>query len=493
MSRVRLPAWSMEYAVCFVTGFVILVLELVAFRLLAPYFGISNQVTGIIINGILLAMAIGYLLGGYAADRKRSPGLPYLAILLSTLYLTAVYATYGPMLQLLTGYPLISGVSAAVVLMFFLPITLLAIVPPYFIKTISSEQGVGKTAGGIYALSTLGSILGGLSTTFFFIPLLGSRNTFLLAILCLLMISLPALWGMTRLAAPLSLLAVPLLLPLSDRQLVQQLYRGESEYNLITVTEQGGDRFLHLNHQFGQHSKSLDPQTMLSGYYYDDFLFPQMLVNADTTLILGNGAGTVMTQTGYFFPTRIDGVEIDSQLTRIGQTYFDLKPSLRHKIFHEDARRFVNQSDRTYDVICVDVYAGGPYVPFHVASVEFYQRLRQMLSADGILAVNIPFFSSGTELAEYFHNTIARVFPDSTYVFENMLYGFNSRTERAELRDRIAQANLPQELKDLGKKILTDLRWIEVKHTNKIFTDDQAPVAMLTDQALRTTSGSPIE
>ena len=86
----------MEYITCFVTGFAVLVFELASFRLLAPYFGVSTYVTGSIINTILLALSIGYILGGYAADKYKSARLPYLVILASTLYLFLISCNHCP-------------------------------------------------------------------------------------------------------------------------------------------------------------------------------------------------------------------------------------------------------------------------------------------------------------------------------------------------------------------------------------------------------------
>ena len=119
--------------------------ELAAFRILAPYFGMSSYVTGIIINVILLALAAGYVLGGQVADRHRSWKLPYLAVLLSASYLLLVYLFYGPLLQFFSIRSAIIGTAFTVLLMFFVPMVLLAFLPPYLIRLISTERAVGRS------------------------------------------------------------------------------------------------------------------------------------------------------------------------------------------------------------------------------------------------------------------------------------------------------------------------------------------------------------
>lgn len=481
--RMSLPKYTSAYLVCFVTGFVVLVVELVAFRLLAPYFGMASHVTGIVINGVLLALAVGYYLGGYVADRWQVLRLPYVAIFLSAVYLIAVYALYTPLLLAVSRYPATAGVAAAVVAMFFIPVALLALVPPYFIKAISRDQGVGRVSGRIYAVSTLGSILGGLATTFLLIPNFGSRASFLLAIVCLLVVALPVLPKLATVASTFFLLwAVPVSSPgVEDGAFV---YQEESAYNHITVTRHGEGLFLRLNDGFGQHSATLNPDTKLSGYYYDNFLFPQMLVAADKTLILGNGSGTIMSQTSHFFETKVDGVELDPKLTAIGQAHFGLQLDSAKQVYHQDARVFVRETSQRYDVICLDVYAGGPYIPFHVATVEFFAQLRELLTPEGILAVNLPFFSHEAELGEYLQNSIASVFPGSTYVSDGMAFSFNRTTSPDDLAEKLNTSRLPEILVDLGRTILSDFQLVSVSQTDRVFSDDFAPIEKLTAEAL---------
>jgi spermidine synthase len=471
------------YSICFITGFIILMLELTAFRLLAPFFGMSIYISGTIINIILLALAAGYLLGGYVADRKSSAMLPYSVIFTATCYLFLIYMSYSPLLRSLSRMPLLLGASLSTILMFFIPVTLLSFIPPYIVKQKAGKAATGKTTGKVYALSTLGSIFGGISTTFIFIPMFGSRVTFLIANLFLAFVSLI---GFRRVFLSITLfIFLPLyVFPDSSSQQDELVYQGESAYNYIAIQEYEGTLFLKLNDGLGQHSASLKPDTMLTNYYYDRFLFAQMLMEAEKTLILGNGAGTSMMQTAHFFNTKIDGVEIDPLLTRLGQTYFGLELNTQSRVFHEDARVFMNNLNHKYDIIYVDIYAGGPWIPFHVATANFYQLAKTALSRSGVVAINLPYFSIDTKLGDYFFDTIKSVFTESVYRSGNMVYAFNGHISQRKIVELVTKRSLPFELKKMGQRIAMELEPVQATHRQIIFTDDVAPVAAMTYAAL---------
>jgi len=472
----------MEYITCFITGFAVLVFELASFRLLAPYFGVSSYVTGSIINTILLALSIGYVLGGYAADKYKSARLPYLVILGSTVYLFLIYAVYPQILQSLSFRSVILGSSTAILSMFFMPMVLLAFIPPYFIKLLAHKNNVGKAAGGIFSLSTIGSIVGGVATTFLFIPHLGSRTTFFLTVILLLVISVAGLWRFTKFSPLLLLLFIPFKFVSANTS--DFLYSTESEYNIIMVTEDHGQRFLRLNKLWGHHSKSLNPETKLSGDYYDEFLVAQLFSDAKTTLILGNAAGTSMMQTRHFFSTRVDGVEIDPVITEVGKEFFGLVLDDKTRIYHEDARTYLIKNQEKYDVIYVDIFAGSPYVPFHVITIEFFELVKAALSENGVMAINLHPYPPGAELKEYILNTIVTVFPYS-FLSQPLLYSFKSPTNLPILSASLNRRKIPLSLGPIASRTLQKLRKLKLASVEKIFTDDYAPVESMTYALLR--------
>jgi len=480
----------MEYITCFVTGFAVLVFELASFRLLAPYFGVSTYVTGSIINTILLALSIGYVLGGYAADKYKSARLPYLVILASTVYLFLIYAVYPQILQSLSMRSVILGSSTAILSMFFIPMVLLAFIPPYFIKLLAHKNHVGKAAGGIFSLSTVGSITGGIATTFLFIPHLGSRITFFLTVILLLVISVAGLWRFTKFSPLLLFLFIPFKFVSANTS--DFLYSTESEYNIIMVTQEYGQRFLRLNKLWGYHSKSLNPETKLSGDYYDEFLVAQLFCDAKTTLILGNAAGTSMMQTRHFFSTTVDGVEIDPVITEVGKKYFGLVLDDKTRIYHEDARTYLIKNQKKYDVIYVDIFAGSAYVPFHVTTKEFFELAKGALSENGVMAINLEPYPAGAEIKEYILNTVVTVFPYS-FLSRPILYAFKSPTDLPKLRASLDRRKIPFSLVPIASRTLQRMRKVQLTSAEKIFTDDYAPVQSMTYAILRELRSSEID
>lgn len=481
----KLKKEFLYYITCFTTGFAILVFELLSFRMLAPYFGNSSIVIGTIINSILLALAVGYYLGGYIADKKKSSELIYHVIIISSFYMLGVYLTYPVFLKNISGLPVITGTLIAVIVLFFLPMILLSFVPPYLIKVISSKDNIGISSGKIFSLSTVGSIMGGIFTTFFFIPVIGTKMSILISCIMLFLIGV---FGLGRLKLlPLSLLfviAAPFALTVDSKANI--IYKDESVYNIISVEQDKGIiYYLRLNSNVGHHSVYIKGRA-LTTTYTDIHLFPHMIKDAKKTLILGNASGTMMTQISHFFDRAIDGVEIDEELTQVGLKYFGLVLNAQKKVFHEDARVFLQKNKEKYDIIHVDLYAGNPYIPFHLSTIEFFKLVKESLSDNGIVVVNYPkFLEKNKKLSEYYIGTVQSVFP-STFISHETLFAFKADTSALDIKKLIASKNFSRrELIEVAQKALAKLKVVENQEKAAFFTDDLAPVELMTFKALK--------
>src|SRR6202162_6323779 len=155
--------------------------EFGASRLLAPYFGTSLYVWGVLIGLILIYLSAGYVIGGRLADRHpRDEGL-YPVTAWAGLWIGVIpLVSYPILLASQQGFKdlsvgLVAGTLLAVVLLFAIPVILLGCVSPFAIRLLlkNVETG-GNTAGRIYALSTAGSILGTFLPVFWFIPTFGT-------------------------------------------------------------------------------------------------------------------------------------------------------------------------------------------------------------------------------------------------------------------------------------------------------------------------------
>lgn len=189
----RRPLDLLVYCVAFLSGGVLLGLEIVASRILAPYFGNSVYVWGSLISVFLLALSIGYWLGGVQADRR--PSLLVLARILASaavciLILPLVYLPVGRYVADL-GLEFRFSVVLISMLFFLVPSVLMGMVSPFVIKlSATGMEEIGRTAGLVYAISTLGSISGAIAVSFFFIQWLGTRSIVVVLGLVLLVLAL---------------------------------------------------------------------------------------------------------------------------------------------------------------------------------------------------------------------------------------------------------------------------------------------------------------
>lgn len=470
------------YISSFITGATTLIIELVSFRMLAPYFGTSSYVTGITINIVLLALAIGYYVGGYIGDKFYNEKLPFFLLLLTSFYLFFIFIFYNKFLTLVSELNVIVGTILSVLSMFFTPIIIFAFIPTYFIKNLASKTTLGKTAGAIYSLSTIGSIIGGILTTFIFIPYFGSKTTFLLGIVIIFIISII---GLTISLKQLFLLIffLPIFFIPTKSYEYNFIYSKESEYNIIKLEKVFDDIYVYLNNQFAFFSKSLN-KDMLSESYFDYFLLGPIINNAKNILILGNGAGTSMISLSHFFKAKIEGIEIDSALTDVGKTFFNLRESENIKIIHQDARVYINRTKEKYDIIIVDLYNGGTYVPFHLATKEFFRAIYKKLNSDGIMIVNIPFYAQNNLLEEYYLNTIYSFFKNN-FVADNILFSFKSNITISEIEKKLDNYNESNILKKRINEIRNNITECQIKNSKNFFTDNRSMIEKLTFSAIK--------
>lgn len=173
------------YLTSFLCGATIMVLEILGFRLLPPYFGSSISVWGSLLGVVMVALSIGYYAGGWLADRTPHPGVLYLMVLVAAGYTLLVLVTYRDFLQFAMRFDLVTGSLVASLLLFAIPMAALGTVSPFIIRLLAREGAVGTVAGHVYAVSTVGSIAGTFLTSFYLIPTVGIRASLGLALVTL--------------------------------------------------------------------------------------------------------------------------------------------------------------------------------------------------------------------------------------------------------------------------------------------------------------------
>jgi spermidine synthase len=482
----------------FVVGTGSLGAEIAAVRLLAPYFGASTIVWANTIGIVLVALSVGYWLGGRLADRHpHMRGLCLLALAAAGLLALVPFAA-DPLLDL--GVEALDSISAGafigsllgVLVLVAVPVMLLGAVSPYAIRlAVSTVEEAGTVAGRLYALSTAGSLAGTLISALLLIPLVGTRRTFLVFALA---IALMAVWGLRPVrryalapAAIAALIALPVgTLKAADTDGGRVIHEAETEYQYARVVEYpDGHRTLELNEGQAQHS-IYDPDTVLTGDVWDAHLvlgFAGFDEPPRRVAILGNAAGTTSRAYEEFFPeTRIDGVEIDGELSEIGREYFDMNNPRLH-LYHEDARPFLRRIDAEYDQISVDAYRQ-PYIPFYLTTEEFFETVKDRLRPGGVLVVNVGHPEGQDDLEKVLTATMGEVFPnvmrDPMEDTNTLLVASEAPLSAENLRD--AALDVQDGLR--GTMLAAASRLEPGLTGGEVYTDDKAPVEWLIDKSI---------
>jgi spermidine synthase len=478
----------------FVVGAASLGAEIAAARLLAPYFGASTVVWANTIGVVLVALSVGYWFGGRFADRHPHMRGLCLLVLAAALLIAVVPFAARPFLGFSAdAFDSVSvggfaGSLFGVLVLVAVPVTLLGAAAPWAVRlAVADIDRSGEVVGRLYATSTAGSLLGTMLAALLLIPALGTQRTFLVFALALALVAVAGL-GWRFLAAP-ALLALVFSLPVGTIKAADTgrvLYEAETTQEYARVVERpDGTRVLELNEGQAVHSL-YRPGSYLTGDYWDGHLvLPFAAGNGAPRriAILGNGAGTVARAYGHFFPgVAVDAVEIDPELTELGRRFFDLR-NPRMRTFAEDARPWLRRSAGGYDAIMVDAYRQ-PYIPFYLATREFFELARERLAPGGVAIVNVGHPEGSDELERVLGRTLAEAFPTvMRYPIEstNTLLLASDSPLSADRLGRGA-AGLPLALRPLAREAAAALG--PRLAGGEVYTDDRAPVEWLVDSSL---------
>jgi len=384
----------------FLSGMGTLMIEVASFRLVAPFFGTSIFVYTNILGIIMAALAVGYFFGGKLADKfpkENTLGIIFV--------ITGVVDALLPIIAL----PLFSKISINItaesnslllvsfigsLIVFFIPFVLMGSISPYLIRLANkSVEDSGKTAGRIFAVSTIGSILGTFLPPLLLIPTIGTRRTIILMAILLVVTAFlfTRKWFVWMFA--LILIAAFWFLPTNlipkSEILLEEL---ESQYSVLRVIKRT-DNILALQQDdpIGYHSV-LNPNSELTGLFYDQLLaipYFQDKTNQKVAII-GNAAGTLARQYNLLLNDRefeIDGIEIDPAATQLGKKYFDMQDD-HANIITMDGRIFLETTDNQYDIILMDAYHHLS-IPPHLTSNEFFSLMANHLTKDGVAILNV--------------------------------------------------------------------------------------------------------
>ncbi|MDQ7859119.1 MAG: fused MFS/spermidine synthase [Armatimonadota bacterium] len=411
--------------VVFGSGAILMGLEIVGSRIIAPFFGSSVFVWGALISIFLGALSLGYYLGGTMADRW--PSATVLAGLLSLagIAILSLNVIARPVLLAFDAWdlgPRLSPLLASVVL-FAAPSVLMGTTSPFAIKLVARDLAtVGASAGVLYALSTAGSIAGTIATAFFLIPSLGVRAILYLlggGLLVLAGLLVAAYGRAARPALGVAVLLLALLAPppgeagpirLPTQRVV---YERDSAYHQISVLEDGLNRYLRFNRSFQGGMVLRDP--FESPFLYTSYAHLAHVFHPGIrrVLMIGLGSGTIPKRFTRDYPeVTVDSVELDPAVVEVAKRFFEVREDARHRVAVQDGRVFVRRAEARYDLVILDAYfAEG--IPFHLATKEFLEQVRERLTPGGVVVSNIIGALDGpnSHLYRALHRTYGVVFP----------------------------------------------------------------------------------
>ena len=412
----------------FLCGALGMVLELVAARILSPYVGSSNLIWTTIIGIMLTSMSIGYWLGGKFADKRPDINLLSLFILIGAFFTSLI-----PVLETILIKPL-SQLSNQLVfvaiicstLVFGIPSFILAMVSPFAVKLEDKRhEEIGKTSGKISSLSTVGSIVGTFVSGFLLIPNLGVRILILIITIILFILSfvmfnkknvkyrvcmficLITLVGLNYLGKTIFEKNNPEILEDVDSEYsriwIKNIPAGEIYYKVMEV-DTGLESYIN------QETNEMGATYL---YYYD--LFDYYNKNAKSTLMIGGAAYTYPTYyLNKYQDKTIDVVEIDEKTTELAVKEFDLDiNNPRLKIYHQDGRSFLNNTENKYDTILIDAFKG-LNAPFELTTYEAMQKVKNALNDNGMVITNIISSLEGEneDFIKYEYATYKKVFDE---------------------------------------------------------------------------------
>lgn len=496
--------------IVFITGACVLIIEIVAMRLLSPYFGNTIFTVSSVISVILAALSIGYYMGGKWADRNPSWQLFFQIILYSGLILLFIYYLGILALPFLSAaFSIVYGPLVSALFLFFLPAFLLGTLSPYAVKLQSlqlTEEGIGTIAGSIFFWSTLGSILGSLLAGFYLIPNFGIDKIFIgvgivlfaLGFLPLLMIKKKnSRMVFDFLAFAVMMILIPLAIQVTSGKV---LLKKDGLYEKITIYD---GNYEGRSTRFFQQDRSSsgamfldtqDPKDLVYEYTKYYALYKIFTPSVQQALVIGGGAYSIPKALLTSLPNAtVDVVEIEPLLHQLAQQYFFLKEDPRLKVHIEDGRRFLQSSNKKYDLIFSDVYYSLFSIPSHFTTQEFFTLAKNKLNPNGIFIANLigDLKPERTSFILSELKTFQSIFPNS-YFFavrspleigpQNLIFvGYNS-DQRVDFSADFIKNNPDPLIRNLSQKRF-DPASLDLS-SYPLLTDNYSPVEYLTGKFL---------
>ncbi len=487
------------YFTAFVTGAAVMVVELTASRLLAPFFGASLYVWTNVIGLILVALALGYWLGGRLAETPRRAKLLWEIILAAGVTCAVIPFAVTPLSRGVALNLILTKANGSIVILlgsfcvllalFAIPVFLLGMVSPFVIRLLTeNDKAIGAVSGRLFAISTAGSMLGTFLPALVLVSALGSRRTILAAAAALVVLAIFGM-GFRRRAGIGAAIAVLIVAAspagLSARAgLIEEV---ETPYQYVSIQDEAEyGRTMRFNEGFG--IQSVMPGANGRTGFYWDYVPPLAALAGDpaatekSELFLGLAGGTIVRESEALWGSKvkIKAVEIDPAVVALAKKYFGLDELTNLTVDVEDGRMALERDQNKYDLILVDAFTNQLYIPSHMATEEFFKLARTRLAPGGILVLNAAVHGEDSLLHRKLIASLRAAFPE---VWEHKLAGSwnylvvasDQPLDWSSLPDRV-----PVSASDLAEELAAGMAPAPDPKTTP-FTDDNSPVELYTD------------
>jgi spermidine synthase len=491
----------LHYIVVFISGAVLMSLEIVGSRVLAPYFGSSIFVWGSLISVVMTALSIGYYWGGWLSAREPSYAKLLLLLVIPGVvifFLPFVYPAINEWIAIMDLGVRLSPLVACSAL-FLLPGIFIGTISPYVIRLAATQLNtVGSTAGTLYAVSTCGSIVGTLLTAFYLIPLLGVSNIIHalgITLVCLSLVVVPLIRlnrvSVTRAVAVVSVLFSWINLGWTPIAWAKTLMQKDTFYHRIRIEEDDEARYMYFDRTLQSAMTLKDPTALRLIYSRYTSLGFTFRADAKRMLLIGLGGGSIPKKLNKEFPNlEIDAVELDPEVIKLAKDHFNIKEGKQLRLHAQDGRLFLTRTQNQYDIIMLDAYFTDA-MPFHLATKQFFELAQKKLTPNGIVVANLISAVTGPsgKIARAFARTLRQVYPQ-TYIFasrrpdnvsletiQNVIVIATRDKQRVDIKEIVKRASA------LDKGLFPDpVQDIAVSYFDRqlpedvpILTDDYAP------------------
>ena len=397
LKRERLPLLGLA----FLEGGAVMACELLGARLVAPFFGNSLYVWAAVLGVTLTALMSGYYLGGYLSEKFRGPKLVFLILIAAGLLLMVMPYTSQWVMKATLGMSVKWGATLSLSLFMFAPLMGMGMSSPVIIDMLNrSVDTSGKTAGSVYAISTSGGILSTFLMGFYLMPEFGLRGpAFLFGALLAGASALALLRRGDRQRGIAALVLAGLgALPLTSAQKreaggIRIVAIEEGVMGQIKVLDRQLDfgeagsrevRSLYVNNILQSHSDLLHQEDSVLDHVFAFSAATSVFPEGSEALLLGLGGGDLWKRFKQF-GFEVDTVEIDERVRDVAVEYFGVDPA--EEIIIDDARHFLNTTEKTYDLIATDVFLNET-PPQHVLTLESFVRMKEALRPEGVIFLN---------------------------------------------------------------------------------------------------------